>query len=115
MLRLEQWPEEAIFAVQLALDEALANAIHHGNADDPTLKVDLALELYDDRIELRVADQGPGFDPKDLPDPTAVENLERPCGRGIMLIRAYMTEADIAADGRSLRMVKRRDCVRPDA
>ena len=59
-----------------------------------------------DRFEVRITDEGPGFDPSDVPDPTDVENLERPCGRGLMLMRHYMTDVHYNARGNSVSMRK---------
>jgi serine/threonine-protein kinase RsbW len=59
-----------------------------------------------DRLEVRITDEGIGFDPSDVPDPTAVENLERPCGRGLMLMRHYMTEVSYNERGNSVYMIK---------
>src|SRR5438128_635610 len=53
-----------------------------------------------------ITDEGPGFDPEDVPDPTAPENLERPCGRGLLLMRHYMTEVAYHDRGRAVRMAK---------
>jgi serine/threonine-protein kinase RsbW len=64
----------------------------HGNLQDPAKKVDLSLELADNALIIRVADQGEGFDPDSLPDPLAPENILRGSGRGIFLIRTFMDE-----------------------
>jgi serine/threonine-protein kinase RsbW len=87
-----------VFSIKLALEEALVNAIKHGNQMDRSKKVHISYRLHADRFEIHIADEGPGFDPSDVPDPTAFENLERPCGRGLMLMRHYMT--DVAYNGR---------------
>jgi serine/threonine-protein kinase RsbW len=57
-------------------------------------------------FEIMISDEGPGFDPLDVPDPTDIENLERPCGRGLMLMRHYMTEVNYNDKGNSVRMKK---------
>src|SRR5262245_16454916 len=81
-----------LFSIKLALEEALVNAIKHGNQYDRNKKVDISYEVRADRFVISITDEGAGFDPADVPDPTAFENLERPCGRGLMLLRHYMTE-----------------------
>jgi serine/threonine-protein kinase RsbW len=102
--------EGSLFAIKLSLEEGLNNAIRHGNRLDPRKKVRLDYEVNSDRVVIEIADEGPGFDPQDVPDPTADENLEKPSGRGIMLMRAYMDEVRFSMDGRQLRMIKRRAC-----
>jgi len=107
------YPAEAQFAVQLALDEAFSNAIRHGNRNDPSKQVHVNYAIDNHQIEITVEDEGPGFAPEDVPDPTLKENLEQPHGRGIMLMRAYMTEVEYNKAGNRLHMVKRRDCPLP--
>jgi serine/threonine-protein kinase RsbW len=98
--------ERDVFSIKLALEEALVNAIKHGNQMDPAKKVHVNYLVTADRFEIRITDEGPGFDPADVPDPTDVENLERPCGRGLMLMRYYMTEVEYNACGNSVHMRK---------
>jgi serine/threonine-protein kinase RsbW len=98
--------EHDVFSVKLALEEALVNAIKHGNQMDRTKKVRIAYQVYADRFEILISDEGTGFDPGDVPDPTAFENLERPCGRGLMLMRHYMTEVAFNERGNCVTMSK---------
>jgi serine/threonine-protein kinase RsbW len=98
--------EQEIFSVRLALEEALVNAIKHGNQMDRSKKVRVVYRFLLDRLEIHITDEGTGFDPEDVPDPTAVENLERPCGRGLMLMRHYMTEVVYSLRGNSVSMTK---------
>ena len=98
--------EQEVFSVRLALEEALVNAIKHGNQMDRSKKVRVSYRSLPDRLEIHITDDGTGFDPEDVPDPTAVENLERPCGRGLMLMRHYMTEVSYNTRGNSVRMTK---------
>jgi serine/threonine-protein kinase RsbW len=95
-----------IFSIKLALEEALVNAIKHGNQMDRTKKVSVSYRLLPDRFEVSISDEGPGFDPGDVPDPTAAENLERPCGRGLMLMRHYMTDVAYNARGNGVSMFR---------
>ena len=103
----------ARFAIQLALDEALANAIRHGNCNDPDKTVTVEYSVDKDVFDITICDEGCGFDPGAVPDPTRDENLERPCGRGVMLIKAYMTDVRYNRRGNCVRMIKRRDCPLP--
>jgi serine/threonine-protein kinase RsbW len=98
--------EKDIFSIKLALEEALVNAIKHGNQMDRTKKVTIAFQLHPDRFDVQISDDGCGFDPGDVPDPTAYENLERPCGRGLMLMRHYMTDVAFNSRGNGVNMSK---------
>ena len=101
--------EKEVFSIKLALEEALINAIKHGNQFDRTKKVRISYSLSRDRFDIFIKDEGAGFDPADVPDPTAFENLERPCGRGLMLMRYYMTEVSFSSTGNSVSMSKLRN------
>ena len=101
-----QFEEREIFSIRLALEEALVNAIKHGNQMDREKKVHISYHVCSDRFEVRIADEGKGFDPEDVPDPMAPENLERPCGRGLLLMRHYMTEVTYHPPGNRLSMSK---------
>jgi len=106
LLRAHEASEKDIFGIRLALEEALVNAIKHGNQMDRSKKVTIVSVIHAERFEIHITDEGTGFDPGDVPDPTAVENIERPCGRGLMLMRHYMTEVSFGARGNSVRMAK---------
>ena len=105
-LKLCQFADHDIFSIRLALEEAIVNAIKHGNQLDRAKHVHIAYRVSPDRFDVRITDEGPGFDPTDVPDPTAVENLERPCGRGLMLMRHYMTKVAYNDRGNSVVMCK---------
>lgn len=83
--------EASVFAIRLSFEEAVLNALRHGHKELPGAPVTVRWKVTHERITLRVEDEGPGFAADDLPDPTAPENLEQPHGRGVMLMRAYMT------------------------
>jgi len=101
--------EHEAFAIKMAVEEALVNAIKHGNQMDPDKSVRVVYSLGPERFDVRITDEGPGFNPDDVPDPTAPENLERPCGRGLLLIRYYMTDVTFQDDGRTIAMHKLRN------
>ena len=101
------------FAIRLALDEALSNAVKHGNKLDPAKFVEVEYTVSDEGICIRIRDEGPGFEPATVPDPTLDENLERPHGRGIMLMRAYMTEVGYEDQGTCVMLIKTNDCPLP--
>ena len=110
-LRLHQFDDRDIFSIRLALEEALVNAIKHGNQLDRSKKVYIECCIQQDRFEVGIADEGPGFNPEDVPDPLADENLERCCGRGLLLIRHYMTEVVYHPPGNRLTMSKLRKSI----
>jgi serine/threonine-protein kinase RsbW len=101
------YSEASAFAIKLALEEGLANAIRHGNRQDGSKKVFLSYDIDERRVVITISDEGPGFDPACVPDPTLDENLDKPSGRGIMLMRAYMDEVQYNQRGNQIRMIKR--------
>jgi serine/threonine-protein kinase RsbW len=109
LLKVNQYGERDIFGIRLAVEEALVNAIKHGNQMDSARKVRIAFQVTQEKFEVIIADEGEGFDPIDVPDPTAPENLERPCGRGIMLMRHYMTSVAFNGRGNAVSMTKLRN------
>ncbi len=96
------------FAIKLALEEALANAIKHGNCSDAAKHVKVEYEVEPQQVTISVCDEGCGFDPAEVPDPTLDENLEKPHGRGVMLMRTYMTDVSFNEAGNCVTMVKQR-------
>jgi len=106
-LDARQFDDESQFAIKLSLEEALINAVKHGNRLDPDKHVKVDVRLSDQRFEITIRDQGTGFDRKDVPDPTLEDNREKPSGRGLLLMEAYMNEVQYTDNGRCLRMVRR--------
>ena len=101
------YSEVASFAVRLAMEEGLNNAIKHGNRRDQSKTVTVCYEVTAEEARITIQDEGPGFHPEDVPDPTADENLEKPCGRGIMLMHAYMDDVHYNDRGNKVFLVKR--------
>lgn len=106
-LEKRSWDAADLFAIRLALDEAVANAIEHGNRRDPKKKVCLSAEIFGDRILVSIQDEGPGFPAGSIKDPTLVENLELPTGRGLFLIRNFMTRVWHNEKGNIIYMEKK--------
>lgn len=111
LARLEL-PERDSGGIALAVREAVANAIKHGNQADPAKRVEVEVEVKDDHseVEIRVTDQGSGFDPDTVKDPRAPENLMRPNGRGLLFMHEYMDEIDytfLAEGGTRVTLRKR--------
>jgi serine/threonine-protein kinase RsbW len=100
---------QSAFAIKLALEEAMINAIKHGNKLDPKKKVHIKTRITPLQAEIEIEDEGPGFDRGDVPDPTCEENIEKCSGRGILLIEAYMNNVEWSHGGRRVRMIKRNE------
>ncbi len=96
------------FAVRLALEEAIANALRHGNGMDPAKSIVIEFHVGPDGVAIDIEDSGHGFDVDAVPDPTLDENIDRPSGRGIMLMRAYMTTVEFNEVGNRVAMRYRR-------
>ena len=96
------------FGVKLALEEAMTNAIKHGNCNDPSKHIVIRYYVDRERTVMMVADEGVGFCPDSVPDPTEEKNLERPNGRGIMLMQSYMTKVRFNQAGNEVWLLKER-------
>ena len=107
-LKDKGYNEKDIFAIHLALEEAFVNAVNHGNKKDPEKEVKIEYVVNDDKTEIFVSDQGEGFDSNDIPDPRCGDNLYKPGGRGIFLIKAFMDSVEYENNGTKIHMVKKR-------
>ena len=96
LTRLELGEEAAQF-VGIAVREAVANAIRHGNHEDPDKRVEIDFQVEDGEVVIEVQDEGEGFDPSDVRDPLADENLMRPSGRGLLFMRNFMDTIEYAS------------------
>lgn len=99
------YSEASRFAVRLALEEAIVNAFRHGHSGlgrHETVRVEY--DVKPAQISMVVTDKGPGFEPEAVPDPTSDENLTKTSGRGLLLMRAYMTEVSHNEKGNQIRM-----------
>ena len=90
--------------IMIAVTEAVNNAIKHGNNNNKTKNVHLSLSLEDSLIKFVVKDEGEGFDYEELPDPTSPENLEKPGGRGIFLMKHLSDEVAFKENGRVVEL-----------
>ncbi len=106
--------EDATHWVGVAVRESVINAVKHGNAEDRTKRVTVEIRLEPraepSRLVVRVADQGPGFDPDAVGDPLAPENLLRSSGRGIFFMRSFMDDITlqrVPEGGMEVRMIKK--------
>lgn len=94
ILRHAALDEEGVERMGLAIREAVANGVQHGNGEDPKKRVSVSFVLDHEAIEVQIRDQGDGFDLESLPDPLAPENLFKPRGRGILLMNTFMDKVD---------------------
>ena len=108
VLRGKQWAEDDIMAVELSLQEAIANAVRHGCKGDATKKVQCFVTVDAvGEVVIVVRDPGEGFDPSKVPDPLGAENIFKPSGRGVFLINGLMDQVTYADGGREIEMRKR--------
>jgi serine/threonine-protein kinase RsbW len=102
------YPPRDVAGLRLALEEAIVNGLRHGNGGDPARRVVVCSSLRREEVLFEVEDEGAGFDPRQVPDPTAPENLGRPSGRGLLLMRHYTTWVRHLGRGNSVLLCKRR-------
>ena len=117
-MRRRQFPRNDIFGVQLALEEALTNAIKHGHKHDYSKKVLVEWLIDEQRVCICIEDQGDGFCHGSVCDPTLPENITQPGGRGLLFMRSYMCSLEYNEKGNRVTMVKNRSHSRtsvPDA
>ena len=107
-LERQHWRQHDVFGVHLAMEEALRNAIQHGNQLDASKRIHVNCRVSPERIRIEIADEGAGFDPAALPDPTCSEGLKSPTGRGVLLMRAFMSRVEYSAAGNRVVLEKER-------
>ena len=107
MLRQLSFTDEDLADLHIALEEGLANAIKHGNQLDATKQVRVSGTVEGECVCIEIEDEGEGFNPGNVPDPTLEENLEKPSGRGLLLMRAFMDSIEYNEKGNMLRIEKR--------
>lgn len=108
-LRTHRWDPRDVFAVHLAVHEALTNAIFHGNDSMADKQVHVACRLSKDRVQVIITDEGKGFDPADVPNPTDPEYVGVPGGRGVLLMKAFMSRVDFNRRGNRVVLEKVRE------
>lgn len=97
---------EELFDVKLCLDEALINAVKHGNKFSPELQIEARIEVSAGILTIEVKDQGEGYDFTKIPNPTEEDNLHRNSGRGVFLIKKHMDKVQHFDCGRIIKMIK---------
>ena len=101
-LEAADYPPRGVFGMRLALEEAIVNAIKHGNKFAAEKSVVVTYQMVDDLVTVTVTDEGAGFDPALVPDPTDDENLDKPSGRGIMLMQSFLNRVEYLQGGRQV-------------
>ena len=96
--------EDVFGNMLVAITEAVTNAIYHGNKSDPNKKVNVSCSHSPHSIVFTITDEGKGFDYYNLPDPTAPENLEKECGRGIFLMKHLTDQLIFSDNGRVVEL-----------
>jgi serine/threonine-protein kinase RsbW len=103
--------EDAAFGIDMAVREAVTNAVLHGNRQDETKAVEVGFKRLSSEIEITVRDEGEGFNPESVPDPTDPQNIMKTSGRGILFMRTFMDEIQWSRHpegGTVVRMRKKR-------
>jgi serine/threonine-protein kinase RsbW len=107
-LHAGKWPDAEVFGIHLAIEEAVVNAIRHGNQFDPDKSVQISCRITPQQLWVSIEDEGPGFDPCAVPDCTCEDRLEVPSGRGVMLMRCFMNHVEYNTCGNRVIMEKHR-------
>lgn len=107
-LERQHWIPHDIFSVHLAMEEALVNAVKHGNRLDTTKQIHVTCRMSPNLLRVEIADEGEGFDPSMIPDPTDPSRIESPTGRGIMLMRSFMSRVEYNDAGNRVVLEKER-------
>ena len=104
--RANNFNEDDIFGIHLALEEAFVNAVKHGNKQDPEKKVTIEYLITAEKFDVSITDQGNGFDPETVPDCRSEENIFKSEGRGVLLMRSYMDVVEYNQVGNKVHMTK---------
>ncbi len=108
VLTANEFAANELFAIQLAVEEALVNAAKHGNRMDPRKQIHLRFAVRANGFQIQIRDEGQGFDPNRVPNPEDPLYRERPRGRGLWLLRNYMHEVQFNAKGNRVTLIRRR-------
>jgi len=109
--RQSGFSDDALHGIDMAVREAVINAVRHGNKEDETKPVEIVFSSSSEGFEITVRDFGAGFNVEDVPDPTNPENLMKESGRGILFMRAFMDRVEWLnheGGGMIVKMLKRR-------
>ncbi len=101
-----KFSKDDIFAVHLGLEEAFINCLRHGNKSDPAKKITIEYQIKPDKAVVSLTDEGEGFNPNSIPDPTQGSNIYKTGGRGLFLIRSFMDKVNFNKKGNCICMTK---------
>ncbi len=90
--------------ILISLTEAVNNAIHHGNKGDSRKKICVVCKVKNDNLKFEVRDEGEGFNPDNIPDPTSMERIERESGRGVLIMKSLATKVEFKKKGSKVEM-----------
>ena len=107
-LQSNRFGDTDIFHIKLSVEEALVNAIKHGNKFTPGKSVRVSYTVDPKEFKIRIEDQGTGFNPDEVPDPRDDDHIDRPCGRGVFIIRNFMSHVAYTKNGTIVEMTKLR-------
>ena len=108
LVRADEWNDKDLFAIELVLEEALTNAVKHGNHSDPSKNVRFDCKLSREKFYVRVEDEGSGFDPQAIADPREPANQMAASGRGILLVKHFATRVEWNERGNVMEFEKDR-------
>jgi len=108
------WEGMDLFRIQMAIEEAVVNAIEHGNKRDPNKKIRLVFDVTPEKAVMEISDEGAGFDHRNVADPTTEDLVDKPRGRGVMLMRELMDEVHFNEVGNHVVMIKLRSPAIPE-
>jgi len=108
------WEGMDLFRIQMAIEEAVVNAIEHGNKKDPNKKIRLVFDVTPEKAVMEISDEGAGFDHRNVADPTTEDLVDKPRGRGVMLMRELMDEVIFNEVGNHVVMIKMRSPAVPE-
>lgn len=113
LMEKHEYSMKDIFAMRLSLEEAITNAIKHGNGGADDKQVSVNAEVSPLGLKVVIEDEGDGFDPEDIPDPTDDDFIDRPCGRGLLLLKAYLNSVEYTNGGRTVTLERERNSALP--
>ncbi len=108
-LKSNGFTKDDIFGSHLALEEAFVNAQRHGNKGDHSKNITIKYKVTQEKLDIYITDEGPGFNPSQVPDPRCDSNIYKPGGRGVLLMRAYMDLVEYNDSGNTVHMIRHKN------